>query len=173
VRWHVSVGNESRTTVKELVLIPVSAYHLHGTYWNDQAYSYWCFFGTTSLLTIFYLSTKCRITLVQTLLLYACAMFVAAFLEKLYHTIRSAIQVKDVEGTIYAILVIGGCIEWIPALLCLLIARRYCRLPCVWGCLGLVFGAGFLFLGAGYFLGVGILVIASLLICLRLPLWCK
>lgn len=155
-------GNDYHVTALQIVSLPLAMARTHGSYWTTQYY-YWIFFIVAAVLATVYAAFS-RVRLWQAVLVYAIAFFATTCSEKIYHAIVASTRVGDAANTAYAIVVIALCAEGIPAIFCMVMMRQgKCR-PVPWAILGLIVAVGFLFLaGSGWFVGVGLLGVASLM----------
>lgn len=161
-RVQLIFGNDYYVTALQIVSLPLAMARTHGSYWTTQYY-YWIFFIVAAVLATVYAAFS-RVRLWQAVLVYAIAFFVTTCSEKIYHAIVASTRVGDAANTAYAIIVIALCAEGIPAVFCMVMMRQgRCR-PVPWAILGLIVAVGFLFLaGSGWFVGVGLLGVASLM----------
>lgn len=153
-------GSSYQLTALQIVALPIAMFQTHGPYWVQQGY-FWIFLIVCAVLATVY-AALAKVRLWQAVLVYAICAFSTVFCEKLYHAIVATTRVGDAPNTAYAIVVIALCAEGLPALFCMLFMRYgKCR-PVPWAILGLIVAVGFLFLaGSGWFVGVGLLAVAS------------
>ena len=160
--WHTFKPNA--VTFHDVIRYPIYQYHAHGPFFNGQSSTKWVFFGVfmgTATVTVAF----SRLSAYRALLQYAIAVFLAVGSEKLYHAILAANRFNRDAGAIaYAVGFIIVVIEGVPLLFSALFLLRARARPIPWAILGLVLSAGFLFLGAGWYVGVGLLFLASLFV---------
>ena len=160
IQVQVIFGNQYHVTALQIVALPIAMFQTHGMYWTNQGY-FWIFLIVAAVLATVYAAFS-RVRLWQAVLVYAICAFSTVCCEKIYHAIVASTRVGDAGNTAYAIVVIALCAEGIPAIFCMIMMRQgKCR-PIPWAILGLIVAVGFLFLaGSGWFVGVGLLGIAS------------
>lgn len=155
------VGKTHRLTVREVLALPISMFNAHGHYYTQQGY-FWIFLIVAAVVATIY-AAFARLRPWQACLVYAMAAFTTVGCEKLYHSILTQIRVDAGAATAtYAILVISLLAEGVPLVSCMVFMQRGKYRPIPWGIVGMVIAVGFLFLaGSGWYVGVGLLAIAS------------
>lgn len=165
----LKVGTKYKTTLLEVIGLPIVMFHLHGDYWTDQPY-FWIFVILSQTLALGYALVSTRTFVYELLLLLAIGCFVSVGAEKLYHSLISLQYAQEAglsvsDGTVaYAIAGISVGAELVPLSFSVLFMWYARYRPQIWCIAGLLLSAGFVFLaGAGWFGGPALIATACVL----------
>lgn len=167
--WGPVIGLGESFTFSEILSFPIYIRRLHGSYWNENGH-YWFWFFIISPL-IFVLFTPLyfnfskqkikdvNVSLVNTCYEFAILGFLSAFFDKFQHLVMS--QMKAEFGSEFWIgLILVVIVPEVTGLTLSIIFLVRKSLSFMWS---LISGLGLLFVfGAGYFIGPGFLVLASI-----------
>ena len=155
-------GTKATVTALEIVTLPIAMFNTHGDFYTRQGY-YWIFIIVGGVLSTLYVAFA-RVRVWQAVLAYSMGAFAVVFCEKLYHAILATTLAGTAAEIAYMFVCIVFLAEAIPFFAASIIMRQARCRAVPWGIVGLLFAVGFLFLaGSGWFVGVGLLGVASLL----------
>lgn len=156
------VGETATLTALEVVSLPIAMFNAHGEFFTRQGY-YWIFIIVGAVISTLYVAFA-RVRVWQAALVFGMGAFAVVFFEKLYHAILASLLTGTAAEIAYMIVCVVFLAEAIPFVVAAIIMRQAKCRAVPWGIVGLLFAVGFLFLaGSGWFVGVGLLGIASLL----------
>ena len=158
----IIVGKTTKVTALEIVSLPIAMFNTHGDFFTRQGY-YWIFVIVGAVLSTLYVAFA-RVRAWQALLAYSMGAFAVVFFEKLYHAIVASLVAGSAAQIAYMIVCIVFLAEVIPFTVAAVVMKQARRRAVPWGIVGVLFAVGFLFLaGSGWFVGVGLLGVASIL----------
>ena len=167
-RFYITTGKDNKLTVMELIKIPLTRFHIHGSFWNQRLYG-WIFLIVTVVISLLYLSWLRATTMGFTLIILAVSVFVATCADKIYHIIvaTQTIKIESLQLA-YSICVVAFCFELLPIVACYIYVTLWKAKPRFVLVILILFATGFMFLGSGYYVGIGLLYISAILLLLRL-----
>lgn len=158
----ITLGNRYEPTLFELVQMPSTQFRLHGQYWSRT--SHWYVFAlTTGLLALLY-GAFSRARIWQYAALLSVGAFVAVFAAQLHQILLIVLASGQPSYFYQGLFANALAANLVPTLFALLFMHTAKTQPMPWSILALVVGAGsFFLLGAGWYVGPSLLVLAALI----------
>ena len=165
------IGDDYHATALELISLPITLYHLHGSYWTNHLY-FWVYAIIAGVLAIVSIITF-ALRMWQSILMLSVAAFATVFCEKTYQIARVVFAAElslwsDIRNLInelvYTLFVHAVCIELLPLIFALVYISRAHYRPTPWSIVGIIVCVGCLFVGSGWYVGPGLIGLSSLII---------